>query len=124
MLETASVFHGIEIDHEKTIEQLNEAGYQSVFDIASTTKKEFRDHDFISEEEADKLYAEATQRVNNLLSLYKAYQLRNDPTIVNNPKLAITELPQSFKDAFSRSLGDYAGLKICFLSIQKMVMQR
>ncbi|QMU63857.1 MAG: hypothetical protein GKR88_05830 [Flavobacteriaceae bacterium] len=105
----------LKLENQQTITGLQNAGYQNIFDIAGTSRIAFKQSvDFLSAEEAKVLYEKAEQRVHNLQALFRAYQLRNDPAIANNPKLAVNPILKSFNDALARSLGNNAGFEDFF----------
>ncbi|MDE9463154.1 Tc toxin subunit A [Xenorhabdus bovienii] len=87
------------------ITQLNDNGYHSVFDIVRLGRAAFinalKD---VPENESRKLYQQASQRADNLKSLYRAWQLRQEPVIAGLKKLD-TASSQPLHDALVRNIG-------------------
>ncbi|CNF35960.1 Tc toxin subunit A [Yersinia kristensenii] len=92
---------------------LNHAGYLSVFDILSQERTAFiKSLPDISIHESQHIYSEARQRAESLKSLYRAWQLRQEPVIAGLKKLSPT-LSQPLYGALARNIagdGDFSDL--------------
>ncbi|GEM_PF-5611182 len=85
---------------------LNQAGYQTVFDIASESISEFlKNNQGLSSSDVKEVHRLAVQRSENLVQLFKAWQLHNDPVVRNIPKLSSDIGVKGMQAALKRSLG-------------------
>lgn len=105
--------HTLEVDKE-AVAALHEAGCLTIFDICRHTELTFIEKvPTLPSELAKQLYARAQQRSQCLLSLYRAYQARNEPLMRRIAKLGIASAPVALGQALERSLGgapDFADL--------------
>ncbi|PTT50539.1 Tc toxin subunit A [Aeromonas sp. HMWF014] len=92
---------------------LNRAGYQSVFDIIRQERAVFvQSLPDVQEIESQHIYHEARQRAENLRSLYRAWQLRQEPVIGGLKKLSTTS-SQPLHETLKRNIagdGDFSDL--------------
>nr|WP_255289319.1 Tc toxin subunit A [Bacillus cereus] len=95
-----------QIGTDRLTATLNQSGYQTVFDITSESLSEFeKSNPEIPSSDAKEIYKLAVQRTENLLMLYKAWQLHNDPVVKGIPKLSSDTGMQDMRSALTRSLG-------------------
>ncbi|MDZ4417297.1 Tc toxin subunit A [Bacillus cereus] len=94
---------------------LNQSGYRTVFDITSESISEFeKNNPEILSSDAKEIYKLAVQRTENLRSLYKSWQLHNDPIVKNIPKLSSTTRVEGMRSALKRNLGDVVNFEDLF----------
>lgn len=94
---------------------LNQSGYQTVFDITSESFSEFeKNNSEIPSSDAKEIYKLAVQRTENLLMLFKAWKLHNDPVVQGIPKLSSYTGMQGMRSALQRSLGGGANFEDLF----------
>ncbi|WP_118985897.1 insecticidal toxin complex protein TcaA [Photorhabdus sp. CRCIA-P01] len=85
---------------------LLDAGYQNVFDIASISRAAFvQSVPTLPAKEAGTVYRQARQRAENLKSLYRAWQLRQEPVINGLTKLNAQANVSVLKDALVENIG-------------------
>ncbi|QXF35579.1 insecticidal toxin complex protein TcaA [Photorhabdus akhurstii] len=85
---------------------LLDAGYQNVFDIASISRATFvQSVPTLSVKEAHTVYRQARQRAENLKSLYRAWQLRQEPVIKGLAKLNPQSNVSVLQDALVENIG-------------------
>ncbi|WP_324656823.1 Tc toxin subunit A [Bacillus cereus] len=85
---------------------LNQSGYQTVFDIASESISEFsKNNQELSSSDVKEVHRLAVQRSENLVQLFKAWQLHNDPIVRNIQKLSSHIGVKGMQAALKRSLG-------------------
>lgn len=91
---------------QKHMAVLQQAGYRSVFDICAGGRTDFirdmRDH--LSADEARTVYRNARQRAEQLKTLYRAWQLRQEPVTGRIKKLA-SPFPTALPEALTRNIG-------------------
>jgi len=91
---------------EEAVQRLSAKGYNSVFDIVRQPKVAFcQQLSVLPMEQAQEIYALATQRVDSLNSILRAYRSRNEPVLQSLPKLGVNPSPQALTVALERSLG-------------------
>lgn len=94
------------VSDEKAIEFLQGAGFLTIFDICRYTEATFIEKvPSLSVSLAKQVYAHAQHRSRCLLSLYRAYQARNEPLMRRIAKLGVSPSPTALSRALERSLG-------------------
>ncbi|HIH1547966.1 TPA: Tc toxin subunit A [Salmonella enterica] len=84
---------------------LHQAGYQSVFDICTRSRDAFvRSLSDVPVRDARGIYREARQRAGQLKSLYRAWQLRQEPVMSRLKKLSAAP-STALHDALVRNIG-------------------
>ncbi|WP_214089676.1 Tc toxin subunit A-related protein [Photorhabdus noenieputensis] len=85
---------------------LLDAGYQNVFDIASISRAAFvQPVPTLPVKEAYTVHRQARQRAENLKSLYRAWQLRQEPVIKGLAKLNVQSDVSVLKDSLVENIG-------------------
>ncbi|QEL82825.1 toxin (plasmid) [Bacillus sp. JAS24-2] len=108
----ASVFR---LGTEELTTALNQSGYQTIFDITSETLKDFQEKNSkIPSSDAKEIHQLAVQRKENLMMLFKAWQLHNDPVARGIPKLSSNTKLEGMRTALGRSLGGGADFEDLF----------
>ncbi|MGX1460768.1 virulence plasmid A protein [Bacillus thuringiensis] len=104
-----------QVGTDKLTAKLNQSGYQTVFDITSESLSEFeKNNPEIHSSDTKKIYKLAVQRTENLLILFKAWQLHNDPVVKGIPKLSSYTGAEGMRSALKRSLGGGADFEDLF----------
>lgn len=101
-------------DKADCVAALEGAGLLTIFDICRHAELTFIEKvPTLPTELAKQVYAHAQRRSQSLLSLYRAYQARNEPLMQRIAKLGISPTPAVLSQAMERSLGgapDFADL--------------
>ncbi|WP_223521513.1 Tc toxin subunit A, partial [Pseudomonas sp. GL-B-19] len=93
-------------ESEVALKQLDEKGFNSIFDIVKEPLEQFCcTMEELSGEQAELIHSAACKRVEALESIHRTLRSRNEPVMQSIPKLGIAPFPQELQVAMGRSLG-------------------
>lgn len=91
---------------EYVLQALQKQGYKTIFDIVNDTQQLFiKKLECLDTLRAKNIYQLAESRVHTVISLYKAIQMRSEPTLQKIPKMGVSPQPELLANTLSSMLG-------------------